>query len=87
MPAEFRLPGHWREGTVFSYVLVIIMLTLVLLACEYCDIGIVPAAEARAEAEHLADELGALVSLRDPITDEVLSTVQPNTPSTSRRSS
>jgi hypothetical protein len=50
---------------------------VIALASESTDHGHVPAAVAKAEAQALADQEGKPVTLRDPITDEVLATVEP----------
>lgn len=49
----------------------------VMLSTEDNDAGLVPASKAKAEAQALADETGASVTVRDPISDKVLKTVKP----------
>lgn len=50
---------------------------LVALATEHADLGILPASKARDEAVKVANETGATVYLRDPMSDEVIDTVEP----------
>lgn len=50
---------------------------LVALATENADLGLLPASKARDEAVKVADETGETVYLRDPMSDEVIDTVEP----------
>jgi len=50
---------------------------VIALASENTDYGHVPAAVAEAEAQTIANEDGKPVTLRDPVTDRVLATVEP----------
>jgi hypothetical protein len=50
---------------------------VIALVSESTDFGHVPADTARAEAQALANEQGKPVTLRDPVTDEVLGKVEP----------
>lgn len=50
---------------------------MVALATEDEDLGMVAAADADQHAKEYANEQGCTVYLRDPLTDEVLSEVNP----------
>jgi hypothetical protein len=49
----------------------------VALATENEDLGIVPAGDAERIAQDYANESGETVTLRDPLSDELLATVHP----------
>lgn len=51
--------------------------TMIALATADIDYGHVAADRAEAEAQGLANEEGKPVTLRDPITDQVLATIKP----------
>src|SRR4051794_34230562 len=48
-----------------------------LLASEDADFGLVPAAEAADRAQALANAERVTIYVRDPVTDEVIQTVEP----------
>jgi hypothetical protein len=50
---------------------------IIALATADTDFGHVPAEMAKAEAMIIANEEGKAVTLRDPVTDEVLATIKP----------
>jgi hypothetical protein len=51
--------------------------TFVLLATRDHDLGLFPAHTARKEAREFANKHRVPVTLRDPVTDELLGTVKP----------
>jgi hypothetical protein len=53
------------------------MLDALQLATQDFDLDLVPASEARTEVRRLADALGVAITLRDPLTDDVIDVVQP----------
>ena len=56
------------------------MTKAVILATDDTEFGHAPADKAKAEAQALANEQGKPVTLRDPVTDEVLGTIEPTAP-------
>ena len=53
------------------------MTSFLLLATADDEIGVVPAAEAAKLAQFAANELGTMVTARDPITDEMIAAYEP----------
>lgn len=52
----------------------------VMLATQDEDCGLVPADEAHDRAQQMANDEGTTITVRNPVTDEVLETVEPETP-------
>jgi hypothetical protein len=53
------------------------MRKLLLLATPDSDLGLVPADQAKRRAKEAANETDQPISVRDPLTDEVLATSRP----------
>jgi hypothetical protein len=77
-PCMFRSVALARAARHIAQVEAAPMTDFLLLTTEAHDLGVLPAEQAEARAREHANVEGVPVTIRDPLTDEVIATVEPS---------